>query len=305
MLRTLWLILLTLSIVPTVGFARDVYVNNQVGDDRATGRNPQPRFGGEGPVSSLGRALAIANRGDRIVMADTGTPYRESVTLQAGRNSGEPDRPFVIEGNGATLDGSEPVPPDAWEFWRGEVFRFQPRRFSHQQLFLNDRPLARRTPDANGGLPDLQPLEWCYIGRHIYFRPEPDRLPGGYELTHASLPVGIGFYEVHDVVVNGLTIQGFQLDGVNAHDSAFQIVLDNLVCRGNGRAGISVGGASRVTIRDCLVGNNGAAQVRTEGYSRTRIIDSNLLDNTAPPLVRDGGSVNIVPPTDPANGGSP
>ena len=149
MLRTFWLILFALSIVPTVGFARDVYVNNQIGDDRATGRYEQPRFGGEGPVSSLGRALSIANRGDRIVMADTGVPYREGVTLQAGRNSGEPDRPFVIEGNGATLDGSEPVPPDAWEFWRGEVFRFQPRRFSHQQLFLDDRPLARRTLDAN------------------------------------------------------------------------------------------------------------------------------------------------------------
>ena len=39
-------------------------------------------------------------------------------------------------------------------------------------------------------------------------------------------------------------------------------------------------------IEGSLVGNNGAAQVRTEGWSHTKIINSTLLDNTAPPLVK-------------------
>ena len=48
--------------------------------------------------------------------------------------------------------------------------------------------------------------------------------------------------------------------------------------------------------RGCLVGNNGTAQVRTEGQSHTRIVDCDLLDNTAPPLVREGGEVEIEKP---------
>ena len=82
------------------------------------------RFGG--PVQSLTRGLATAQPGDRIVMSNTGEPYRESVTLFGGRNSGQRSQPFVIEGNGATLDGSLPVPPKAWEHFAGDVFRFRP-----------------------------------------------------------------------------------------------------------------------------------------------------------------------------------
>ena len=100
-------------------------------------------------------------------------------------------------------------------------------------------------------------------------------------------------YEVRHVIINDLVVQGFQLDGVNAHDSAFDVSLNGLTCRGNGRSGISIGGASRVTLEACLVGNNGAAQVRTEGQSHTRIVNCNLLDNTAPALQRDGGKVTV------------
>jgi hypothetical protein len=98
-------------------------------------------------------------------------------------------------------------------------------------------------------------------------------------------------YEVRMVVVRDLVIQGFQLDGVNAHDGVFNGTLQGLNCRGNGRSGISVGGASRVRIESCLVGNNGAAQVRTEGYSRTHLVGCDVLDNTAPRIVQDGGSI--------------
>ncbi len=87
-------------------------------------------------------------------------------------------------------------------------------------------------------------------------------------------------------------IQGFQLDGVNAHDGVRETTLSALNCRGNGRSGISVGGASRVRIDACLVGNNGTAQVRTEGFSHTQLIGCDLLDNTAPRIVREGGRVD-------------
>jgi hypothetical protein len=288
---------IAMQAMPLCSAARDIHINNVMGDDRATGRNPVIQGRGEGPILTLGRALAIASKGDRLILANTGEPYRESVTLQAGRNSGFPESPFIIEGNGAVLDGSAAVLPDVWEHFRGEVFRFQPERLSHQQLFLNGLPVGRRFPGPAGQMPALQPLEWYFTGRHIYFRPEENRLPGSYPLQHSALPVGIGLYEVRHVIIRDLVIQGFQLDGMNAHDSAFDVSLIGITSRGNGRSGISVGGSCRVLIQNCLVGNNGAAQVRTEGFSRTRIVDSDLVEGPVPTLSQEGGDVTVIQTT--------
>ena len=145
------------------------------------------------------------------------------------------------------------------------------------------------------GLASVKPLEWSFIQGQVFFRVEKDRLPREYELAYTALPVGLTLYEVRHVVVSNLIVQGFQLDGVNAHDNVFDTSLIGLTCRGNGRSGISIGGASRVRLESCLVGDNGAAQVRTEGFSRTEIADSQLLENTAPAIVREGGLVTRRP----------
>jgi hypothetical protein len=139
----------------------------------------------------------------------------------------------------------------------------------------------------------LEPKQWCLFDRHLYFCVEAGQLPQAYSLSFTAQQVGITLYEVRNVVIRDLTVQGFQLDGVNAHDGVTGAVLSGLNCRGNGRSGISVGGASRVRIESCLVGNNGTAQVRTEGACHAQLIGCDLLDNTAPKIVRDGGKVVV------------
>ena len=103
--------------------------------------------------------------------------------------------------------------------------------------------------------------------------------------------MGVTLYQVRNVVIRDLIVQGFQLDGINAHDSAFDTVLRRVTCRGNARSGISIGGASRLRLENCLVGDNGQSQVRTEGYSHTHIIDCELLDTSAPAVQREGGKI--------------
>ena len=103
----------------------------------------------------------------------------------------------------------------------------------------------------------------------MYFRTEPNRLPQSYDLSYTARQVGITLYEVRHVIVRDLVIQGFQLDGVNAHDGVRDTALVGLNCRGNVRSGISIGGASRVRLDSCLVGNNGAAQLAPKA-TRTR-----------------------------------
>ncbi len=108
--------------------ADDLFVDNVHGDDARNGRDRVLNADLKGPVRSLARGLELARPGDRIVMADTGVPYRESVTVSGGRNNGLGSQPFVIEGNGAVLEGSDLVPPKAWEHFHGDLFRFRPPR---------------------------------------------------------------------------------------------------------------------------------------------------------------------------------
>ena len=277
--------------------ARDLYVDNVIGDDRRDGMSSRYEYPGHGPVRTIGRALRIAENGDRVVLAKTDEPYHESVTLQADRNSGIATRPFVIVGNGATLDGQRSIPEEKWEGFRGDIFRFQPQRLAHQNLFIDRRPLTEVKVGRHQKIPDLQALEWCLHEGYVYFRCEPGRIPSSYSITHTALSVGITLYEVKNVEIYDLIVQGFSLDGINAHDSVFGGAIIGVTSRGNGRSGISIGGASRVTVEACLVGNNREAQVRTEGFSRTRIVNSTLIEDPhAPAVRREGGLVERPEP---------
>lgn len=273
--------------------AADVFVDNIGGDDLHDGSQPQSA-GGPGPVRTVHKALLVARPGDRILLANTGEPYRESIALSSGKHSGTPRAPFVIDGQGAVLEGAEPVPARAWEHWRGDVFRFRPSRTSYQQLFLDGRPAARRTiAPGEHHWPQIDPLEWFRRDAHMYYRVEPDRLPADYSLACSARQTGVTLYHVHDVMIVNLVVQGFRLDGINANDGVRDCVLSEVTCRGNGRSGIAVGGTSQVGIGNSLLGDNGEAQLRVEGYSAVRVEESQLLDNTAPALFRRGGELMI------------
>ena len=272
--------------------ARDIFVDNVAGDDRMAGYTAQPGQGTSGPVKTLAKALRICTKGDRIVLANHGVPYREMMSLSAGKHSGFSNQPFTIVGNGAILDGTLPVPPLAWEHEGRDVFRFQPRALSYQQLYLDGKPAERKLfalPDSTPWT--LEPLEWMAREGYLFFRPEKSRLPSDYELSYMGLTTGITLYHVRHVRIENLVVQGFQLDGVNFHDGCNDCALFNVTARGNGRSGVSIGGSSRAIIENSLIGDNGAAQIRAEGYSVTEIINTDIIDNTAPGIVVTGGRV--------------
>lgn len=274
-----------------VASGTDYYVSNVAGDDTRTGTADKPS-GQIGPFRTIARALRATVKGDRIILENTGVPYRESISIQAGKNSGTAEEPFQIIGNGAVLDGSAAIPEGKWEHVVGDVYRFRPEKMAYQQLFQNDRPLTRKRSEKKDAFPKLAPLEWCLFDRHIYFRTEKNQLPVFYDLSYAKLPVGITLYETRNVIIRDLVVQGYQLDGINANDSVFRAGLVKVTCRGNGRSGISIGGASRVKLTECLVGNNGASQVRTEGRCVLEIVNCDLVDDgVVPPLQKLGGRV--------------
>jgi hypothetical protein len=287
-------------LLPGPAAARNIYVNNVAGNDGSTGSKPDAAAGEAGPVKTIAKALRLVGPGDRVVLTDAGQPYRESISLVASRHSGSPAEPLVIEGNGAVLDGSAPVPPKAWEYCGGLVYRFRPPRVEFQQLFLKGRPAERVAGDGGRGtgkpgadLPKLDPLQWCLKGNFIYFAVEGGKAPENYALSFADKQTGITLYSVQCVLIQDLIVQGFQLDGISAFNSARLVHLLRVTCRGNGRSGVTVGGASQVDIESCDLGDNGLAQLLTLPWSETLVRQSQLLSIAAPAWVNRGGKLQI------------
>ena len=292
-MRNLGLAIVILMWAGAPATARDLFVNNVAGDDLHDGLQETTTAYG-GPLRSVRRALEVVLPGDRIVLAKTEEPYRESLSLSTAAQSGNEFSPLVIDGQGAVLDGTVLVPERSWESVRGPLFRFRPAQSSYQQLFLEGKPAVERKfePGAHK-FPELAPLEWFRRDAFIYFRVEPDKLPEDYPLYYSGLQTGITLYQVHDVVIMDLIVQGFRLDGINVNDGVRNCELVNVTCRGNGRSGVTVAGSSHARLEGCLIGDNGDAQLRVEGVSATKVTDCQLLDNTAPPVVWRGGKLEI------------
>ena len=271
---------------------RDIHVSNLGGDDRSNGSSLRPTTARGGPVRTIAKALRLAEAGDRIVLAKTAEPYRESLSLTGSKHSGSPLGPLIVEGNGAVLDGSAAVPDEAWRHFVGNVFYFEPAEMGYQQLFLPGgaairHPLDRATP----ALPPLEPLEWCYMAGRVYFRVESGRLPQAYRAACCGLRTGVMLYHVRDVVIRNLVVQGFQFDGIAASDAVRGARLEYVTVRGNGRSGVSVSGASTVEIEGCVLGDNGDSQLRSDDLTVTYVRDSRLIAGAAPAIESAGGRI--------------
>jgi hypothetical protein len=275
----------------TAAAGRDIFVDNLGGDDRNNGETLTAQGRSNGPTKTITKALRLVMSGDRIViMAHPGEPYRECIAVQGGFCSGREGAPVEIVGNGAVLDGSISLIDALWEYEGNDTFSIRPRLMAHQQLFLAGQP-AVRVPVSDGARPGLQPKEWCLFEGKIYFRCEAGRIPSSYDPSCCGLQTGVTLYEVHDVVISDLNVRGFQLDGVNAHETSRGVSLVNVTSLDNGRSGFSIGGASRVRLDSCTAAGNGIAQLRTEGYSITRLLNNKFDEASAPAVVSDGGKV--------------
>lgn len=276
---------LILSILmQNLAFSRDIYVDNVRGNDEFTGWETRIGVSGTGPVKTIARALKLAQPGDCIILANNeGEPYRESVTFLGKNHSAANARFFTLDGNGATLDGSEEFDPALWKFYRDGIFRFQPRLMAYQNLFLDGKPLQRvELPKVEIPVVDLAEMQWCLHEGYLYFKPERERMPDEYALRTAGLECGITLMHVQGVEIRDLVVQGFQQDGIAAANAARHVNLKNVTLRGNARAGLSVGGASRVWLIESLVGNNLFAQILLEKYSSVHLVNTDLIANTAP-----------------------
>lgn len=104
--------------------ARDWFVNPETGSDENYGSDKAP----------LATAQVAVNRsapGDRIVLNPPGALYRQSISLRDGTER------IVIEGNGVSLSGADPLDPEAWESLGEDLHRVRlPRPAMDRHLLL-------------------------------------------------------------------------------------------------------------------------------------------------------------------------
>ena len=270
-----------------ISFGRDIYVHGFRGDDRNTGHSAQNVGLTDGPVRTISRALKLANSGDRVVVDSEGGPYRESISLVGQSHSGAMGVPFIIEGNGAVLDGTESLPPGIWKHYRGDVYRFQltmqPVNMTYFAIFNNGKMLERiAAPSGVRKLPSLEPNTWCLFDGFIYFRTEGNRSPLlelDYSLSYSARQVGVSLIQVDNVRIHDLEVRGFQVDGISAANGARSVILDNVTCRKNGRSGLTIGRASTVYAGYGTFAENQTTQVLALPFSRGKLYDCQVSED--------------------------
>ena len=264
-----------LTVVTGTASARVVYVNNRIGADQSDGSSQQVIGEFAGPVWSISRALELAGRGDSIHITNTGVPYYDSLTLVGRRVSGSPLRPFRIIGNGAVLTGAMKLPPSAWQAVGTDLWKVVPYRKGHFQLVRDGKALPEVRPTDVAAwvrVPKLPADRWCVFKGAMYFQAQRNVDPAEQAFAIARRDCGITIMDAHDVRISGLMIRHFRLDGIQLHDRAESITIDNVVLTGNGRAGLTVRGSSFVDVVQSAVRGNREFSILIEEFGGAEVV---------------------------------
>ena len=98
--------------VARAGSPPTVYVNNLAGSDKFDGSR-ETVSGDAGPVATLARGTSLLKPSGRLVIQNTGKPYRGEVKLiDLG---GTADQPLIVDGNGAVIEGIGLTKPSDWK----------------------------------------------------------------------------------------------------------------------------------------------------------------------------------------------
>lgn len=236
----------------------DIYVDNRNGNDANDGTAPTVRTILTGPVKTIARALQRIQPGDALVLTRNEEPYFESLVLAGGKYRGASTVPFVVRGNGATLCGLRRLPADGWRPAGEGLWQLNFTRKGWGRLFRNGVPYPEQvSASGQDPLTALADGSWWQQRGVVYVRHEKRSVPTEHEWTYAAVDFGVSLVDGRFVEITDLNVLGFRIDGVNVDNASRSVVLKNVSSSQNGRAGLAVGGSSRVTLEACRFADNG------------------------------------------------
>ena len=228
-------------------FGATYYVNNQ------TGSNENDGLSLKSPMATIAKAIQISQTSDALELCNTGIAYRESMLFR--KLGGLPDRPFLVNGNGAVLSGLKSIDPAKWQPMKGGLYVLQLERSPYGNPYLVSR--GKRVSQAK----DLDSLEeqqhfWDRKTHRVYFHCATGKLPVDYELEATLNTSGFTLGSSSYIVCRNLICEHFSNDGFNIHGDCRGIRLENVVARHNGDDGISIHESGGLMVQNAYVHDN-------------------------------------------------
>lgn len=231
------------SLTGNLGQARDLHV----------GIDPE--------VPSIAHAVKLAQPGDTIHLEPK--VYRDYAGFYG--KHGEPDRPIVLDGHGATLEGSDPLKPEQWKEIAPGLFaatdllpRFDEAMLARWFFLFDGRMqlMGRTSKGKKAALKDpedLAPGEWTFIKDPSREQPPSAQIFGTFyirlaanqtwEQANVAVPVrsaGVQFGGLNSyLVIRNVTATHPYNDGFNIHGDCRNIVFENIRAIECGDDGIS------------------------------------------------------------------
>ncbi len=209
--------------------AADVFVNNQTGSDA------NDCLTADCAAATFDKAMKVAKPGDRLIIANTGKPYYESLFLKS--DLGKDGQNFVVEGNGAVISGLGKLDMSKFELKDGQYYYELGKKASNlnPKIYIGDQQFPEAKDKSN-----VQPGEFAWTGSGFVFAPAIGKTIKDYELNASLRDSGVVYINAKNITVRNLISEHNQNDGFNFHGSCYNLVAENIVGRNNGDDGFSI-----------------------------------------------------------------
>lgn len=223
------------------------YINNQTGNDDNSG------LSADAPVATIAKAIQLSQTSDRLELKNTGIAYREPMLFR--RLGGQPDRPFVVEGNGAVLSGLKTIDSSKWQTVKENLYvlTLESTPYGNPYLVAQGKRLSSAMC-----LESIEPEQhfWNRKTNQVYFRCATDKQPADYQLEATLTTSGFTLGSASYITCRNLICEHFSNDGFNIHGDSRGIRLENVIARHNGDDGISIHESGGLTVQNAYVHDN-------------------------------------------------
>jgi len=222
-----------------------------------------------GTYKTIQQAINAAQPGDVIKLSPADSPYYESAVFH--NKSGAEGKPITLDGQGATLDGSDPLDAKEWKEVSPGLYKSTalPARLHLSKsilgryFFVFNGKINRMGQISKGGHApfkapaDLGFGEWTYVEaeKAFYVRPI-----AGQDLSSVRAPVrasGVALNgDCANIVIRNITATHVWNDGFNIHNHCYDISFENIRAIECGDDGISEHEDCRIKVDGMLSRGN-------------------------------------------------
>lgn len=241
---------------------------------------------------SIQSAINAAQPGDVIRLEPKATPYTETVAFRS--KSGTVGKPIVLDGQGATLNGSEPLKAQAWEktgtgAYRSTTFMVNRKMGSSmvgRYYFIMNGSANRmgRSSKGNRGqykpVADLKPGEWTYETKEKAFYVMPPAGQGIEEVRAPERANGVAINgDCENLTIRNITATHVWNDGFNIHGRTRNVRFENIRAIECGDDGISAHGDCHISVDGFISQRNSTGMChinQSQSDNRNLILEDNI-----------------------------